>query len=298
MGTEIDVLGISISAGDVTLSAQQQGSLLRKHVRTDFKSQGKEIFFDFVGEFPMVPKTSRHMIVPISDPPFSRRRITTNTKVGSSMVDRDDLIKAASDPSSAIVEAAGYAAGREWDYAILVCLGGNAYSISETGADTAVPLPTTMKLPTADDLSGGTGFTWNKLKAIPGKFLAQKVDIRREDICLVIDPYQNGELIDLTEVKNGLYKGLMNATIVNGLLTSVLGMSVEVTTYLTLNAASDRLCYAFCRKGVGLAVPEDVVTKTGPDSERGFNPKVYIETVVGASRLQETHVVQISCRES
>lgn len=289
MGTDIDVLQRNVYVPDIQLTAMQQGSLLRKHVRTDFSGRGTNIYFDFMGEFPMGTKVSRHQVVPIADPPFSRRKINLITKMGSSMVDRDDVLKAV-DPTSAITKAAGYAAGKQWDILIAAALNGNSYSVDETGAETAIAL-------TQSIAAGAAGFTWDKLRILPRMFLHQHVDIRNEDVCLVISSQQNGDLINLTEIKNGQYRAAMNPQISNGILTSVMGMTVEVYEDLPVDATPDRSCYAFCRSGVGLAVPEDIIIRIGDDPSRGFNPKIYVETTGGATRLQETHVIRIICRE-
>ena len=64
----------------------------------------------------------------------------------------------------------------------------------------------------------------------------------------------------------------------------------------TEGSSSDpTFCMAFHRRGIGLCVWEDIVARISERPDKRFSQYIYYRMTIGATRLEEKRVVQISC---
>ena len=94
----------------------------------------------------MVQSVSRHEDTPLTEVPFSRRRVTFNTYRAVDLIDSPDRVKMAKDPSSPSMKQLVWALNRQKDDLIISAASGNAFSIDSADSSTNVALPAAQKI--------------------------------------------------------------------------------------------------------------------------------------------------------
>ena len=283
------------------LLSQQKGSRLRQWVRDDPDFlKGKAGYFDRIGATAMQKRASRHQDTPLINTPHSRRRVTLDDFVWADLIDNADRIKMLADPEGPYTVNAMWAAGREFDTAIVNAMNGSAYSMDEDDAATSVVLPTAQKVAVAnhsyDAGSGDVGLTVGKLIAAKEILLAGEAIEDDEDLFCVADAKQLAKLLSETEVQSRDYNDVY--ALVTGRIDSFMGFKFARKESLPVNSSSDTLVYCWARNGVGLAVGEEITTRISERDDKNYSTQVYIELSVGATRIEDEKVVEIACDPS
>lgn len=290
MSTQITTAFVEQYSANVTMLAQQMGSVLRSAVDVE-TIKGKNAFFDQIGSVTAQVRSSRHGSTPQLDTPHSRRRVSLADYEWADLIDDLDKVRMLIDPTSAYAKAAAAAMGRAMDDVIITALGGSA----DTGVagGTAVALPSTQKVSTSAQ-ADGSGLTIAKLRS--AKFILDSNDVDPSTPrYIVVSPKQIQDLLATTEVTSSDYNTVK--ALATGTLDSFLGFKFIVSNRLLLANTDDRLVYAFSADAIKLAIGKDVTARIDERADKSYATQVYYSMAIGATRMEEKKVVEIPCDE-
>jgi hypothetical protein len=270
----------------VSMLAQQKGSRLRNAVTVKSGVVGEETYMDQLAAFEAGKRTERLAQTNPTLAAYARRRIALEDYFIAKAIDKMDEVRTLADPTSAIVQSGMAGLGRAIDDAIIAALGGTAYTGKVGGTSTV--LPSAQKV--AASSAGMTLAKWlSALEILAGN----EVDPDDEKY-LVIGSKQVTSLLNTTEIKSADYNSVK--ALVQGQIDTFLGCKVIRSERLE-TSGGDRLCYLFTKSGVGLAIGRDVTSKIDELPDQHYAKQLYFSMAIGASRLEEDKVVQISCEE-
>lgn len=277
---------------DFLLLAQQNGSRLRRTVRTDpDRLDGKAGFFDRIGAVSMTEITTRHQPTVLQNTPHSRRRITMRDFAFHDAIDWQDVIRLGRDPSGKYSQNAIMAAGRQMDDLIIAALGGNAVSIDSDDAATNVPLPSAQKIAT-----GSGGLTILKLRQT--KKLLDASEAGTQDGAkrfFVATSNQIDDLLATTQVTSADYNGVK--ALVQGEINTFMGFEF-IRTERLIKSSTTRYCYGYTQNALGLATGKEptIAMSIRPDLNHAMQISAYM--TMDATRIEDVQVVQVACTES
>lgn len=299
--------------------SQQKGSRLRMCVRTQPNVVGLNYYFERIGATSVMIKQSRHSPTPLISTPHSRRRVSMVTYQWGDLVDNDDRLKLLINPESEYVIAGRNAFGRVMDDIIIAAALGTAFAGSD-GA-TAVQLPTSggpintgqyvPDTPIANDLNvqstadDGGGMSPQRVRQAKFLFDAQDVD-PDEERYIIASAAAIKNMLRFVEVTSADYNTVK--ALAEGAIDTYMGFKWIMSNRLPLvgqpsplemvfqpitgiMANNDRMCIAFARQGLGLAMQEDVLAEIAKRPDMSFATQVYMEMVMGATRVEEPKVV-------
>lgn len=270
----------------VSLQAQQKGSRLRDTVTVKAGVVGEETFMDQIVPFTV---SGRSAVLEATSPAsvtYARRKLGMSDFYIAKAIDKMEEIRTLADPTSAITQSAIAGLGRKIDKLVIDALGGTAYT-GKIGT-TAVSLPTAQKI-----AEGSTGFTLTKWLAALEVLRGNEVDPSDEKV-LVVSSYQLAEMLNINEIKSADYN--TQRALVSGDVGTFLGCKVITSEQLPKESTA-RKCYLFTKTGVGLAIGRDVVSRIDELPTNHYAKQLYFSMSMAASRLEETKVVEIECKE-
>lgn len=237
---------------------------------------------------------SRHADTQYVDTPHSRRWLDLSDKAWADLVDEMDKIKMLADPTSPYVGLGVAALNRKKDDAIILAAYGNA----RTGSST-IALPAAQKI-----AAGGTRLTLAKLLATKEILDVAEVDDEMDDDgqspnlaakrVFVCTTKQLTDLLGTTEIKSVDYNNVK--ALAQGQVDTFLGFKFVRTERLPKsgtvrkNLAWSRGCIAY---GTGM----DIVTSIDPLPTKNYSVQVYARESIGATRIEDAGVVEISVEE-
>ena len=286
MSSEITTAFVNQFSANIQMLSQQQGSLLRACVDEESVT-GEKAFFDQVGSVSAVEKTTRHQDTPIQDTPHARRQVTLRDYVYADLIDDEDKIRMLTDPQSTYVRAGAAAMGRRIDDTIIA----SAFATSATGKDGGGTAP----FPGGNVVAhGGVGLTLAKLIAAKQLLDEGDVDpsIKRYIVC---SPKQMSDLLGSTTVTSADFNTVR--ALVQGSVSEFCGFHFVTSNRLTTNAATHRRVIAFAQDGLKLAVGMNPTAKVDVRPDKGYATQVFYQQSIGATRMQESMVVEVPCAE-
>jgi hypothetical protein len=270
--------------------ASQKQSKLSGAVRAEQVNDAKQFYFDRMDTVSMVQAVSRHEDTPLTEVPFSRRRVTFNTYRAVDLIDNPDRVKMAKDPTSPTMLQLTAAMNRQKDDAIIAAALGNAYSISSSDTASTVSLPSGQQI-----ANGGTDLTLAKLLTAKKTLLNNDVDPGEEPMYIVVGPDQLEALLSVTtntSVDFNSVRALMNAE-----LDTWCGFKFIISTRLA-KSGNIRSCFAWAKSGIGLAMNGTPNVRISERSDKNYSTQCFVECSLGATRIEDEKVVQIDCDES
>lgn len=285
MSTQITTAFVNQFSQNIQLLSQQMGSLLRNSVRQETVT-GEKAFFEQIGSAVAQKRASRHASTPIMDTPHARRMVTMSDYEYADLVDDQDKIRMLISPESTYGKAAAAAIGRAMDDEIIDALGGTAKTGVSGGTSTA--LPAGQKI-----AHGSAGLTIAKLISAKKIMDQNSVDPSIERY-IVVSPEQIEDLLNTTSVTSADFNSVK--ALVNGTVDSFMGFKF-ITSNRLKDDGTSRLCYAYAREGVVMALGKDVTAKIDPRPDKSYSTQIYYCSTFGASRMQEEMVVEIACNE-
>jgi len=270
----------------VSMLAQQEGSRLRNSVTVKSGVVGEETYMDQIAAFEMLSRGSRLAATDPTLADYSRRRIALEDFYQAKAIDKLDDIRTLADPTSSIMRSGIAGAGRKLDDLIIAAANGTAYTGKVGGTSTALP-------GTQIVVAGGTGLTLTKwLSALE---ILNKNDVDPSDEkYIVIGSQQLTNLLNTTEIKSSDYNSIK--ALVQGQVNSFLGCTVIRSERLT-KVSTTRQVLMYTKSGIGLAVGRDVISRIDELPTNHYAKQLYFSMAMGASRLEETKVVEIDCIE-
>jgi len=275
----------------IMMLAQQAETRLRPCVEVDTNFVGEAKFYDQYNTDSMVEISTRYQDTPIGAPDHRRRMVTPRYFVSSTLEDPVDALQMLIDPKSTYMQAKAMAAARQIDDLIITALGATAYT-DKTGS-TGVALPAAQKITVS---IGATNSGLTKYKILAAKRLLDAAEIEKTDRFLVHSAAQLEDLLNTTEVTSSDYNVVK--ALVQGELATWIGFGFIHSERLAVDGSSNRLVYAFQRKGLQLAIQKDIEGRVDERSDKNYAWQVYMRMAMGATRKEETRVVQIACAEA
>ena len=270
--------------------ASQKQSKLGGAVRYEQVNDAKQFMFDRMDTVSMVQSVSRHEDTPLTEVPFSRRRVTFNTYRAVDLIDNPDRVKMAKDPTSPTMKQLTAAMNRQKDDVIISAALGNAFSISSSDAASSIALPAAQKI-----ANGGTDLTLAKLLEAKKKLLNNDVDPGEEPMYVVVGPDQLEALLSVTtntSIDHNSVRALMNAE-----LETWCGFKFIISTRLA-KVGNIRSCFAWAKSGIGLAMNGSPNIRISERSDKNYSTQCFVECSLGATRIEDEKVVQLDCDES
>ena len=111
---------------------------------------------------------------------------------------------------------------------------------------------------------------------------------------MAVSPEQIEDLLNLSTVTSADYNTVK--ALVQGEIDTFMGFKFIRSNRLTDDGTS-RLCYAWAQEGCKLAIGKEPTAKIDERSDKSYATQVYYCSSFGATRMQETSVVQIACNE-
>ena len=274
------------------LLAQQMDTRLRSAVLVDTNWVGNTKFYDQYNQDSMVELITRYATTPVQLPDFRRRAVSPRYFVSSTLEDPKDALQMIVDPKSTMMQAKVAAANRTTDDLTIAALGGTSYT-GQTGG-TGVALPAAQKIVYNQFASAGNGLS--KAKMLAAKRLLDAAEVESTDRYFVHGSAQLEDLLNTTEVTSSDYNVIK--ALVQGELNTWIGFSFIRSERLLTDTNSSRLCYAFQRMGVQLAIQKDIEGRLDERVDLNMAWQVYLRMCMNATRLEEVRVVQIACAEA
>ena len=286
MSTQITTAFVNQFSANIQMLSQQMGSILRAAVDVE-SVNGEKAFFDQVGAAAAVLRTSRHADTPLVDTPHSRRMVTMSDYEYADLIDDQDKVRLLVDPTSTYSRAAAAAMGRAMDDVIFSAALGTA----QTGKDgaTSTALPSAQKIAVAS-----SGLTIAKLVSAKEILDSGNVDpsIPRH---IVVSPKQVSDLLNNTTVTSSDYNTVK--ALAMGEINTFVGFQFHVSNRLNTDGSGDRQVIAFASDGIKLAVGKEPAARIDERADKSYATQVYYCQSIGATRMEESKVVEIACSE-
>jgi len=267
--------------------AQQMKSRFEPCVTIEPNIVGMSKSVNRMGQRTAKRRTQRHADTPINEQPHSTRFVDLFDWDDGDMIDDQDKIRMLVDPTSDYVKAMVASLNRAKDDVVIASMGGN--SRSTTGN---IILPTAQKIAV-----GGTGLT--KAKIIQARKLFRRNEADNH----------NGEELYISYTAQAAADILADATLTSA--DYLAGKFLEdgdvegkwmgfnwIPSERTPFDGATRKLYAWAKSGVTLGKGADITTKVGEDPGKGFNVRIYAKMSIGAVRVEEEKVVEISVTET
>ncbi len=271
----------------ITLLAQQLDSRLKGAVMVDTNWTGEEKFYDQYNTDSMVEITSRIQDTPVQEADHRRRRVSPSYFVSNTLEDPFEALQMLVDPKSAYLQAKMASANRKIDEVIIDALGGTA-ATGKTGSGTA-DLSSANKV-----LVQAAGLT--KEKILSGKRILDGFEVDPNDRFLIHTAKQMEDILNSTEATSSDFNTVR--ALVQGEINTWIGFKFLHSEQLAVDASSNRLVYAYQRKGLQLATQKDPESRLTERDDKNYAWQVYMRMALGAVRLEEKRVVQIACSEA
>lgn len=275
----------------IYLLAQQMDTRLRGAVMVDTNWTGATKFYDQYNQDTAIELTSRYADTPVQLPDFRRRAVFPHYYVSATLEDPKDALQMAIDPKSTMMQAKAAAFNRTTDDLIISAMGGTAYT-GQTGA-TSVTFTTANKI-VYNQFSSGNGMT--KAKVLSAKRLLDSYEVEKSERYLAHTAAQLEDLLNTTEVTSSDYNVVK--ALVQGELNTWIGFSFIHTERLLTDATPSRLCYAWQKNALQLAIQKDIEGRVDERSDKNYAWQVYMRMCMGATRMEENRIIQIACTEA
>jgi len=311
MSNQIPVAMVNQFKMNVFHLAQQKGSKLRNEVRNETQ-KAEAAYYDYMGPVEARERVGRHSQVEYTDTPHGRRMVTTKDFYHADLVDDVDKLRTLQNPESEYTKAFKMAMGRKIDDVIIEGILGTAYAGKK--GEIPVELPTTQKVAGFDG-SALSGLNVKTLRLIKKTF--NKRELGDEPIVMIISAEQLDDMLGETEITSSDYAAIK--ALVQGEVNSFMGIRFKTIERLPVNAADEkysvttgewdasgtaitagkgRVCIAFQKSGVLLAVAKDVTGRVDSLPEMHYSNQVYFSMSMGATRMEEVKVLRVLIKEA
>jgi len=282
---------------NVLYLASQEMSKLRGTVIND-SVQGEEKFWDQYGTVDVLERTTRFGDSPINVTPRESRRLALYAYESGEPIDSFDRVKTLNDPASPIVRRHAQAFARQYDKTIVDALLGTAQVGRKTLTPTALPAGQTVAVNDHDFDSGtgNVGLTVGKL--IAARNILGNNDVESDTYHIAVTQTQLSNLLAEDKATSSDYAAIK--ALVNGEINSFMGFTFHriSTSILPVDSNSYRRVVAYTPDAGVLGVGEDVQAFIDRRADKSFNWYAYMSMFIGATRVEESKVVEILCLES
>jgi hypothetical protein len=275
----------------IYLLSQQQDNRFAACVAEDFNWTGMAKFYDQYNQDSAVELTTRYADTPTQLPDFRRRMVTPRYFVSNTLEDPKDALQMAIDPKSIMMQAKHAAFNRTKDDIIIAAMGGTSYT-GQTGA-TPVTFPAPNQI-VYNQFTSGNGMS--KAKCLAAKRILDANEVEQTERYMSYTAAQLEDLLNTTEVTSTDYNVIH--ALVQGDVQTWCGFDWRHSERLLTDASSHRLCYAWQKFAVQLAVQKEIEGRVDERADKNYAWQVYMRMCLGSTRLEEARIVQIACVEA
>lgn len=279
---------------NVQLLVQQKGSRLRNTVMIGQHFGKAAVAVDQYAAVSASKVTSRYQPLVPFDTQNDRRWVYPTDYHWNDMIDTFDQLRLLNDPTNAYVQTAVYAMGRAMDGEIISALFADAKT-GESGGTTTSFL-SANQIAVTYGASAATGL--NVAKLIRAKKILMGYDLDEdEQLFCIITSAQHENLLNEIQVVNADYN--TRPVLVDGKLTSFLGINFVHSELLPVNGSSYRRVPVYAKSGMHLGIWNDIMTRIDERKDLSSIPyQVYAKGTFGATRTEEKKVIEIVCAEA
>ena len=112
----------------------------------------------------------------------------------------------------------------------------------------------------------------------------------------MLSAWQLQDLLNTTEITSSDYNVVK--ALVEGTVNTWIGFAFTHTERLLTDGSGYRLCYAYQRKAMQLAIQKEPTGRVDERPDKNYAWQVYMKLCMGATRLEEARIVEITCIES
>ncbi len=296
---------------EIVHELQQETSLLAAVVTNEPGVMGKATYFNRMAKVGQAKEVTEAFAPRNANRASYERRLVTPTAIESVYATPElDIIRMAQDPRSDLVRAASMELGRKQDSIIYAAFaatagrevnGATSNATFDTNQDVAVNTNTYGFDKVGTALSGDTGLHGGKLKLAKRKFMANHVDVSRQDLIVVLNSKQATNLLSRMEQDGATRKDYLSKTPLNipGIdlaLDGYIGMRFVVYEDTSVNGDSDENVFVLTKDAVKLGVWRPVSGEINRRVDLEMSPEEVVHNmVIGAVRMDELQIVRIAC---
>lgn len=296
MSITIDQAFVTAYKSNVYHLSQQMTSRLRDAVFVE-PAKGEAHAFDRLGKSTAKQRTSRHSATPQANITHDRRLAVMSTWEDGETIDNDDKAQALITPQSAYITSLLAGMERNFDSRVITALGGNASSGHDTGSITQVALPAAQKI-----AHGTAGLTLAKVISARTKLAKAQAWFRvapKDKFILVgsdmvEDIFTASDVAQMASLDFQTRQPLMDGNIMWWMGMNWIEVDDALLPVDPLDSTS-RLIYAWIKPALGVGVAKNLTAEVGIDPSLSFSTRIYVQEVLGAVRIEDVGVVEISC---
>jgi len=272
----------------ITILAQQQMSRLRSIVRVESGISAKIAFFDQIGQTSMQEKLTRHTDTPLLEVQHRRRSVAMRFFHTADLVGMADLNTVLNDPSGSYGKVMAMAAGRKIDELVAA----EFFASSNTGETGTTPQA--FPVATHQIVHGSVGLTIAKILA------AKRIlDENENDPSMArhagVSAKQVEDLLNTTEVASSDFNTVK--ALAQGDINTYCGF--KFTRYEGFDVASSiRSNPFYSEASMLLAFGIDITGRISDRPDKDHDQQIYYSFRAGATRMDETGVVEVQSDES
>lgn len=271
-------------ASTVRHLSQQGDARLRPHCY-EVALTGEAYNFDRLAPSDAIQKTTSRTVTAFVDPVWSRRVVNPQTYSWADTIENADKVQMLIDPQSAYAQNGGMAMRRAIDDRIIAA----ATADATDGTGTPVALPAGQTIGTAGNSSAG--MTLDLITQVNETFQANDVDPDEPKV-FVVSPTRVREMLNTAKLTDADFQAV-KALSGNGMIHNFMGFTWVLSNRLTQDAgaAASEACFAFTKRGIGLAVNQDIFVRIAERPDLSHAIQVYMEWTMNATRVEDEHVV-------
>jgi hypothetical protein len=277
---------------NIALLLQHKGSKLRNTVMTGSHVGKQASPVDQFGSIEMQPVSSRFAPMGRVDAATDRRWVFPSDFDLPQLIDEFDKLRLITDPSSAYVQNAVMAAGRQFDKLICSAFTGTAKTGEAGGTSTIFTAANEV-----DVAVGGANSKLNvaKIKAVKELMMSKHIDFDMEQAFIGITAADHASLLNEIQVISSDFNGGM-PVLQNGMVTSFLGFNfVHCELIETQLAGTNEVTLpVWVKSGMYLGLWNDIENSVSKRNDLQGEPwQLYTKMTAGATRLEENRVFAI-----
>lgn len=284
----------------VMMLAHQTGSRLRGMVTSDTYTGKAGKAVEQFGATKAVKRTARHADTPLIDVPQNARWVFPVDYEWADLIDDQDKLRMAIDPTSPIAQSGAMAMGRAMDDEIL----GAFYATAKTGENGTTNTAFDVSNQIVGPNVGGTSSNLNvaKLREAKRILTANNVDLDMEPVWCLITSKEHDALLNEIQIISGDFND--RPVLVKGKVESFLGINFKIMEFSDTTAfdnasamlnGTNRYVPVFTPKAMHVGIWNDTEAKMSERADKGYATQVYLRSTVGATRIDEKRIVRVEC---
>jgi len=290
MSTQITTAMKQQYKDNIQMLQQQMGSNLRGAVDVETVN-GEFTYFDQISATAMSEVSTRHGDTEYTDTPHSRRRVSMTTYAVNDLVDRADVLRTITSPTSAYARNMASAANRQIDDTIISAFDATV-ATGKTGTGTDAFDTTNYQVAV-----GTSNLTTAKLRT--ARRILEAAENPEDDgdnqwYCVCSAEQREG-LLGSTDFTSSDFNSVR--ALVDGSVDSWLGFKFLKSERLPEATGNIRSVFCWRKQSMKLAIGADVTSNIDILPGKNHSTQISYKMDIGAVRMDQVGVVEILCDE-